>query len=83
MTSQDLATLAAVGVLVAALVATLAGFGVVVPLYVPGAAVLGVGAVIVGLRVYVAMRGADKTTVDERLDAIEQIVVDLRKAVGR
>jgi len=80
MKANDLSTIAAVGVLVAALTAFLAGFGVTMPLYVPAAVPLVVGVVIFALRAYIAFKGADNTTVDERLAEAERLIASARNA---
>jgi len=78
MKASDFSTIAAVGVLVAAFAAFLSGLGVDVPLAVPAAVPLVVGVGIFGLRGYVAFKGEDNTTVDEKLAAAEQLIADAR-----
>ena len=53
MKTIDYSTIAAIGVLVAALFAFLAGFGLDVPLWIPASIPLGFGIGVFGLRAYI------------------------------
>jgi uncharacterized membrane protein YccC len=80
MKAIDLSTIAAVGVLVAALTAFVSGFGVTIPLWIPSSIPLIAGAIIFALRAYVAFVGADNTSVDERLAKAEELIASARRA---
>lgn len=77
MTNKDLSTTIATGVITYAVTASLTGVGVTVPVWVTGVPALAVFLTLAGLRVFVAVKGADNTEVDEAMeraeDAIEQI----------
>ncbi len=83
MNAKDFTTITASGVLAAALAAFAHGFGLDAPLWVPAVVPLATGAVLAGLRAYVAIRGAANTTVDERLDAAEDAIAALRAVVKK
>lgn len=78
MKAQDLSTITAVGVLAAALAAFLAGFDLVVPLWVPALAPLIAGVILFALRAYIAIVGAEQTSVDEKLEAAQKLIDSAR-----
>lgn len=80
MNTNDTSTIAALGVLVAALTALLVSQGVAVPLWIPAAVPLVAGVVIFALRGYVAFVGAENTSVDERLAQAEALIASARRA---
>lgn len=77
MTSKDLNTTVAVGVITYAVIAALSGLGVVVPAWVGSVPTLVTFVALAALRIVVAVKGEDNTQIDEALeraeDAIERI----------
>lgn len=83
MTQKDYSAIAAIGVLTAAFLAILTSFGVQVPVAAYGVPGLVAGVTVFGLRLYIRLKGADNTNVDEKLDAIEDMLASIREEVGK
>ena len=73
---RDTIAIGSVGAVAAMAVSTLQGLGIEVPGSVVGWVTLGAGATIAVLRGIVAAVGPDNTTIDERLDRIEDTIND-------
>ena len=82
MTQKDYSAIAAIGVLTAAFLAVLTTFGLEVPVAAYGVPGLVAGVTVFGLRLYVRLKGASNTSVDETLDAIEDMLNSIRDEVG-
>lgn len=83
MTERDWNTISGIGVLVASGVLALQGLGIDVPIQWAAGVPLGAGILIAAVRIYVAVRGADRTTADEALERAEEIVAEAAKRAGR
>ena len=83
MTAADMSTITASGVLALAAATSLGGAGVDVPMWIPAVVPLVVGAVLLGLRAYIAVVGAEKTRVDEALESALAIIEAARKAARK
>jgi hypothetical protein len=83
MTQKDLATITALGVLVAALTVVFQGFGIQIPNEWAAGVPIGAAVILTILRLYINIVGKDNTSVDETIEKAEEAIADLaNKAKG-
>jgi hypothetical protein len=80
MTAKDFQTITGIGVITVAVIAALTGTGIEVPVWVASVPTLAVTVTLAALRLVVAFKGADNTTIDEAIETAEDAISRLADA---